>query len=466
VTWQAVGTRTTSDPNVFVIPDDDRDAYRITGYTALQAQLRRLAGRHPGAGWGSVSRSLRLAMHLPALRDRWTGREDFEFPGTFHLLDALPERPDVVHLHNLHGGYFDLRALPWLSRRVPTVLTLHDGWMLSGHCGHSFDCDRWKTGCGQCPDLTIEPAIRRDATAHNWMRKRRIYTRSRLYVATPCRWLLERMEQSMLAFGVKEARVIPNGVDLSVFRPADKRAARAALGIPSDADVLLVITGHHGSAWRDHQTLLAAVGAIAARAGDRDIRIVVLGADATVAAALRTTSANVLEVGWQASPMTVARYFQAADVYLHAARADTFPTVILEALACGTPVVATAVGGIPEQVTSAPIEAVRAGALERLERATGMLVPGRDAEAFANAALALIEHRDVRELMARNAANDAGERFDSTRQAGSYLAWYRTIIDDWNLHAASARKEASTRGSGEAGMAVDRGSPAALHEHV
>ena len=110
---------------------------------------------------------------------------------------------------------------------MPTVLTLHDAWLLSGHCAHSFDCERWKTGCGECPDLTIEPAIRRDATADNWVRKRDIYARSRLYVATPSPWLMGRVEQSMLAPAVEQARVIPNGVDLSVFRPADKRSIRA-----------------------------------------------------------------------------------------------------------------------------------------------------------------------------------------------------------------------------------------------
>src|SRR5262245_59012697 len=107
------------------------------------------------------------------------GYEDFNFPASWHLLDLPPERPDILHCHNLHGSYFDLRALPWLSQQVPVVLTLHDAWLLSGHCAHSFDCQRWQTGCGQCPDLAIPPAIRRDATAYNWRRKRDVYTKSR-----------------------------------------------------------------------------------------------------------------------------------------------------------------------------------------------------------------------------------------------------------------------------------------------
>ena len=96
------------------------------------------------------------------------------------MLDALPAPPDIIECHNLHGGYFDLRALPWLSRQAATVLVLHDAWLLSGHCAHSFDCDKWQTGCGACPDLSIEPALRRDGTAHNWTVKQGVYAQSRV----------------------------------------------------------------------------------------------------------------------------------------------------------------------------------------------------------------------------------------------------------------------------------------------
>ncbi len=88
-----------------------RAVYRMTGYVALQRRLRGMAGRSSGSGWGWLSRSLRLATHPRAFVERAGGKEDFEFPATYSLLDLTPARPDIVHCHNLHGGYFDLRAL-------------------------------------------------------------------------------------------------------------------------------------------------------------------------------------------------------------------------------------------------------------------------------------------------------------------------------------------------------------------
>ena len=121
--------------------------------------------------------------------------------------------PDLVLCHNLHGGFFDLRVLPWLSHQVPVVLMLHDSWLFSGHCAWGGGCPRWETGCGSCPTLRSPPAIERDATRGNWLRKRDILAASRLFVAAPSQWALERANRSILAGGMVEARVIPHGVD-------------------------------------------------------------------------------------------------------------------------------------------------------------------------------------------------------------------------------------------------------------
>ncbi len=139
-------------------------------------------------------------------------------------------------------------------------------------------------------------------------------------------------------------------------------------------------------------------------------------------------------VPYQKSPNVVALHYQAADVYVHAARTDTFPNTILEALACGTPVVATAVGGIPEQVKGAGIAngKLRITDLNRYgpQEATGLLVPPGDVEGMADGIERLLTDEPLRRRLAENAAKDAGKRFDLEHQVEAYLEWYEEILSD------------------------------------
>jgi glycosyltransferase involved in cell wall biosynthesis len=372
--------------------------------------------------------------------DRQRGLETYRYPRSRRMIDAAGA-PDVVHLHNLHGGYFDLGQLPELSRRLPVVLTLHDAWLLSGHCAHSFDCERWRTGCGACPDLTIYPAIRRDATAMNWQRKRDIFARSRLHVAAPSEWLADRVRESMMAPALAELRVIPNGVDLDVFRPGDRQAARSALGIPAHADVLLVV-GSRNNRFKDFELALDAAER-AATLADREITMIAVGDAAPDAQHGRV---RVRSVPFVHDTGDMVGWYHAADIYVHAARADTFPTAVLEALACGLPVVATAVGGIPEQVrplasTGATVGtagaatgtvAATTGAVATptgaAAAATGVLTPAGDAAAMAIALARLLADAALRQQLGDSAARDAARRFDLRRQCDVYLDWYRSIV--------------------------------------
>jgi glycosyltransferase involved in cell wall biosynthesis len=362
--------------------------------TPLTAPLRRVAGVV-----GEPGRAL----------DFHRGIEDFRFPGTWKLLSVTERRPDIVHCHNLHGRYFDLRALPWLSMNAPVVLTLHDAWLLSGHCAHSFDCERWRTGCGHCPDLTIDPAVRRDATAYNWRRKREIFSNSRLYVATPSEWLMRKVKQSILATAVVEDRVIPNGVDLAVFHPSDRRSSRASLGIAEEARVVLfAATAIRRNIWKDYETVRQAVGRTAEQLNGRSLIFLAMGEDAPPE---RIGRAEVRFL--KADAEFAATCYTAADVYVHAAHVDTFPNTILEALACATPVVATAVGGIPEQLDDAR---------------TGFLVPAGDAEVMAERLTRLLSDDHLRQRMGMCALETARSRFDLQRQASDYLEWYSELL--------------------------------------
>jgi len=423
--WFAVGTKYTDDPQVVRIPNERQRPAWVRMWRHVQASLH-------GAGYSRVSRCaswLASAGELQRRFDVRRGVEDFDFPGTAYLLRCPPDRPDVVHAHNLHGWYFDLRHLARLSRELPVVLTLHDAWLLSGHCSYAYDCERWRTGCGSCPDLQIYPAIRRDATTYNWQRKRNIFERSRVYVATPSRWLMRKVEESMLAPAVVERRIIPYGVDLSIFRRSCREVARQALAIPGDVTVLLCVANRvQGESRKGYPTLREAVTVVSARLRDHRILLLALGEEAS---GERCGGVEIRFIPYEKEPHRVARYFQCADVYVHPAWADNFPLTILEALACGVPVMATAVGGIPEQVKSVRMAGeIRDRESFGAEEATGILIPERNADAMAEAILALVRDDGLREKLGANAARDAAARFDLQTQVDRYLDWYAEILGD------------------------------------
>jgi glycosyltransferase involved in cell wall biosynthesis len=418
----AVGYKDSTDPNVITI----RHEKAVRGWSffwwTMHSRLRRLDGN------GRPSRFARKLASPKAILDTLRGIEDFYFPGTWDLLNAPSFFPDILHCHNLHGGYFDLTALPYLSRRVPTVLTLHDGWLLSGHCAHSFGCERWRIGCGECPDLTIYPDIRRDATAQNWERKRQIYARSRFYVATPSKWLTEKVEQSILCLGMMGRKVIPNGVDLKLFHPAEPKQVRASLGLPQDAKIILfTANGIRANTSKDFRTMREAVERVVSRLDGQRLLFIALGEDGPLE---HVGQAEIRFVPYQKNPETVARYYQAADVYLHAAKADTFPTTILEALACGAPVVATAVGGIPEQVKGLRTENDSTNHYG-LDEATGFLTSPGNAEEAAARIEQLLNDTSVHQQLSRNSVSDARRRFNLELQVDAYLNWYREILESF-----------------------------------
>jgi glycosyltransferase involved in cell wall biosynthesis len=421
----AVGRRRRDAPGVITIPNDAVGSAWSRAWWKLHGRLQPWYRCGGPARW-ACRVTHRLAAPRGAL-ERFFGREDFNYPGTWALLEAYPATPDVLHCHNLHGGYFDLRALADLSARAPTILTLHDAWLLTGHCAHSFDCERWKTGCGHCPDLTIYPAIRRDATAGNWRRKQDIYRRSRLHIATPCRWLMSRVEDSMLAAGACETRVIPYGVDLSIFRPGDRLAARTALRLPHDSTILLMSANSiRSNPWKDFATLRAALSHVAGHAAASRTIVVALG---EAAASEFIGPIEVRFVPYTFDARVVALHLHAADAYVHPARVDTFPNAILEALACGVPVVASAAGGISEQIRAAEHAAHPRTLPTDDDRACGLLVPAGDPAALASALRHIIDEPRHRLVLAGNASRLVQERFDQRRHVADYLAWYRELSD-------------------------------------
>ena len=233
----------------------------------------------------------------------------------------------------------------------------------------------------------------------------------------------------MLAPAIAEARVIPNGVDLDVFQPADRKRVRASLGFPQEARILLfTANGIRANIWKDFQTFRGAIDRVAASMDGQRLLFLALGDNGPTE---HVGQAEIRFIPYQSTPEAVAAYYQAADLYVHAAKADTFPITILEALACGTPVVATAVGGIEEQIKG--LDTVD-GFLNQygLDEATGFLTAPGDVEAVAARLQELLRNETLRMRMSSNAAADARMRFSLARQAEAYLEWYEEILQTFH----------------------------------
>jgi glycosyltransferase involved in cell wall biosynthesis len=364
-TWLAVGSKRTEHPKV------------VSFYTS------------PHVDYTPDGRLARAKLSVRRFLDPRIGLEDFNHPYTRHVADFAGPRPDLLFCNNLHGGYFDLRELPRLSSELPVVLRLADSWSFTGHCAVPGTCERWRTGCGRCPDLAIPPAIRRDATRLNWRRKRRIYRRSRVFVIAPSRWMLERARESILAPAIAGARVVANGIDLAVFNPDGGIAERPGSGTPR---LLFVANGGAANPYKGFGTVRAALGRLRG-----PLELVAVGGK-------RGGEEPAEGVRIRHEPRQpgeqLAALYRSADVYVHAAPEESFSLTTTEALACGTPVVAASGGGIAEVVDHG---------------CTGLVVPPTDPAALAGALERLLADRELRDRMGAAAGAEARARFDRRR---------------------------------------------------
>lgn len=421
--WMAVGRRRGDN-----LPDGVRVIDPCLGGGVWRRRLMGLAARIetrfpflPGAG------TLRLLARPEGWASRLLGYEDFDFPATAHLAELAPQPPDIIQCHNLHGGYADPRRLSRLSGKSGLVLTLHDCWSFTGHCAHFFDCQKWRSGCGDCPDLTIPHAIAHDRTRANWRRKQEAFQAARPYVAVPSQWLADQVGKSLLAGALRELRVIPNGVNQVFFDETSQDAARAELGLPNDGTRILLFAANttRQNIWKDFRTLNDALARLAAQPGMDKLLFVALGEAAPEECVGRT---RLLFVPHESDPARVALYYLAADIYVHAARAETFSLTIAEAMAAGRPVVATGVGAVPERIlalghaTTMPGQR-RYGAAE----ATGMLTQPFDAQALSQAMAFLLGDESLRKQLGVNGRALALQHYRQELQAQAYLDWFEDI---------------------------------------
>ncbi|SSC12131.1 Glycosyl transferase group 1 [Mesotoga infera] len=280
-----------------------------------------------------------------ALLTRLTGRmylySFFSTRKAISLIKFL--KPDIVHVHCLNGWFINIHKLfDFLKEgNIRTVLTLHAEFMFTGNCGHSYDCDKWRTGCGKCPNLKeATTSLILDRTAEEWQRmKQSLSGFEKLAIIAVSEWLAKRARLSPI-FEELPVTVIWNGVDTDVFRPVATERLKKLHKI-DDQKVILHVTPAFSNPSKGGQYVLE----LARRLDSKLYKFIIVGYN------LRKGNlpANVIPVMHTSNLLELSEYYSLADLTLLTSKRETFSLVTAESLCCGTPVVGFRAGG-PEEI--------------------------------------------------------------------------------------------------------------------
>lgn len=318
-------------------------------------------------------------------------------------------QPDVVNLHNIHGSGDDgwsVEVAAVCAEYAPVVWTLHDMWSFTGRCAYAWDCEQYRDGCDyRCPTPDEYPALHPRLIRSAWRQRRRVLSSTEGLVAVaPSRWLQGAAKRGMW----RDHRVdlIPNGLPLTVYHPVDRDFARRALQIETQRPVLLACAEDWSERRKGGEILRRALGGLPRGL----VHLVTLGRTG-----LSIPGQSTHNLGYVDHERTRVLAYSAADLLVHPAPVDNLPNVVLEAMACGTPVIGLPVGGVPEMV--------RPGL-------TGWLAVEPSAEALAaaigEALEALRAGTDLRETCRRTATTE----YDQCLQSSRYSALFEELVAD------------------------------------
>jgi glycosyltransferase involved in cell wall biosynthesis len=249
---------------------------------------------------------------------------------------------DVVHCHWIGAGFVPLGAFSRFTS--PVVWTLRDWWTITGGCHLPQDCTRYQDRCGACPQLGSQDE--NDLSRRTWEHKQQYWQHANFKLVALSRGLSDCARASGL-FRDRPVEVIPNGLDLTIYRPIDRAAARTVLGLPRDRPLVAFGAMFNTSDYNKGFHLLQP--ALQQLASTRqDTELVVFGATSARHAADFNMPIHFL--GTLRDDLTLALAYSAADVFVSPSLQENLPNTVLEALACATPCVAFRIGGQPDLI--------------------------------------------------------------------------------------------------------------------
>jgi len=325
-----------------------------------------------------ISTSIEVYFH--ALMTRITGLTGcFSFFSTHKLMRFIKKfKPDVVHIHELHGYFVNIKpVINYLKEnKIKTIWTFHCEFMYTGRCGNSCNCVKWKTQCGNCPNINEYPAsLFFDFSKKMWTEKEKMFKGfDTLTIVTPSKWLNERARKSFLYD--KPILIVNNGIDTKkTFYPRANNSFKEKLKLANEKIVLAVapdiMQERKGGKW---------ILKLAEKFNNEQVHFILVGVEDMNYVAEQ----NVTIIHRTENQDELAQYYSMADVFVICSVIENFPTVCLEALACGTPICGFDVGGTKETAPGELGTFVPYGDIEALSEAVrDRLNKGKDSERCA-----------------------------------------------------------------------------------
>lgn len=334
------------------------------------------------------------------------GRQGFySYFSTKRLLRKLDKiEPDVIHLRVLHSNCVNLPLLlKYIAKKdIPAVVTLHDCWFLTGHCCHFVDtnCDRWKSGCGHCPDLNNwNRSFFFDRSAKNIHDKQELFSNIRnLAVIGPSKWVTSFVKDSILNTATI-VKCIYNWIDLDKFKPTPSDIIEK-LGVKKESFVVLCVAQH----WDPFKGIHDVIEMAKRRP---NYTFVMVG---NIPGEYLPLPNNVITPGRTTSVDDLVHYYSSADVFFNPSTRETFGKVTVEALACGIPVVAYNLTATPELVPEN----------------CGFITEYKDYEAIGRALDEVYKNKKI--FYSDSCIKFAKETFVKEKLMNDYLELYKEIV--------------------------------------
>lgn len=280
----------------------------------------------------------KIGVYCHALYTRFTDKAGFGSKrATRKLIKKLNKiKPDIIHLHNIHGYYINIEILFNYIRKnnIKVIWTLHDCWAFTGHCSHFelVNCEKWKTSCDNCIQTSKYPKSIRDNSNWNYLKKKEIFTGLNMTIITPSKWLANLVKKSFL--NEYEVKVINNGINTDIFKPRPSNFKKKYS--IEDKKIILGVA----SDWTKEKGLYDFYEL--AKKIDEEVKIILVGLNKEQ---LKNIPNNIIGIERTENAEQLAEIYTTADIYFNPTYADNFPTTNLEALACETPVFTYNTGG-------------------------------------------------------------------------------------------------------------------------